>query len=303
MKCMGNSDENTVVRTDPWNCIPSADELGGKNCLVKIYPAAGAGGLIELPNASFVIGRDMTCDLDLGDKDVSRRHAVIEPTDEGFVISDLGSTNGTYVNGEAIGHKLLVAGDFIRVGGHIMKFLASDHIESQYHEAIYSMMICDGLTGARNRRHFLEILEKELARSRRHVRPLSLALIDLDHFKRVNDTFGHLVGDNVLREFAHRVSELVREDEVFARYGGEEFGVILDEATVEMAKRFAERVCRKVAEVPFTVGEEKLQITVSIGIGHTPGGERISVEEILQRADRNLYLAKHRGRNQVYTGE
>src|SRR5690606_7130003 len=182
-------------------------------------------------------------------------------------INDLGSTNGTFVNDEAIQERLLVAGDFVRIGAHIMKFLSSNHIESQYHEAIYGMMVSDGLTGASNRRYFLEALEKELARSRRHRRPLALAMIDLDHFKRINDSFGHLVGDNVLREFAQRVRHLVREDEVFARYGGEEFAVLLDEATAERAAQFGERVRERVAESPFLIGEQALTITVSIGIG------------------------------------
>lgn len=296
---MTQSDEITVVRPEPWNCIPNVEDLGGKNCLVKIYPGAGAGGLIELPMRQFVIGREEQCDLDLSDPDVSRRHAVINPTDDGFVINDLGSTNGTFVNDEAIQERLLVAGDFVRIGAHIMKFLSSDHIESQYHEAIYSLMVSDGLTGARNRRHFLEALEKELARSRRHKRPLSLAMIDLDHFKRINDSFGHLVGDNVLREFAHRVSNLVREDEVFARYGGEEFAVLLGEATVDAALLFAERVRKRIAERPFQIGDQNLTVTVSIGIGYTPGGEGIRTDELIQRADRQLYEAKRTGRNRV----
>jgi diguanylate cyclase (GGDEF)-like protein len=255
--------------------------------------------LIELPPRPFVLGRDPNSDLVVTDAGTSRRHASITWQNGRFVIADLGSTNGTFVNNLPIREKALAAGDFIRVGGHVMKFLSSDHIETQYHEVIYSLMITDGMTGVHNQRYLLEALEKELARSSRHRRPLAVCLIDIDNFKQVNDSYGHLAGDDVLREFCDRVRTLVRRDEVFARYGGEEFVVVLDEATREEACQFAERLRQKVADAPFAVDAEAIPVTVSIGIAHTDGRHPVTAAQMIARADEKMYEAKRTGRNRV----
>lgn len=276
-----------------------ATTVPGKNCLVPIYPPGTAGGLIELPPRPFVIGRDPICDLVLTDAGTSRRHATIQLKNGRFVIADLGSTNGTFVNNAMVSEQPLVAGDFIRIGGHIMKFLASDHVEAQYHEVIYSLMITDGLTGIHNLRYFHDALEKELARSNRHRRPLALAMIDIDHFKRINDTHGHLVGDDILREFCERVHSLVRRDEVFARYGGEEFVVVLDEATPGEAREFGERLRCIIADAPFAVEAEVIPVTISVGIAHTDGQRELSAAQLIAMADEKLYEAKRAGRNRV----
>ncbi|MGL4462964.1 MAG: diguanylate cyclase [Planctomycetia bacterium] len=271
----------------------------GRSCLVKIYPPGAGEGLFYLPQRSVILGRGPECDLDLVDSAVSRQHAVIEPSAGNFKISDLGSTNGTFINETKIDQRLLTPGDLIRIGSHIIKFLSSDHIEAQYHETIYSMMISDALTGVNNKRYFMEVLERELVRSARHKRPLSLVMFDVDHFKATNDTFGHLAGDAVLREMCHRIAVTIRKDELFARYGGEEFGVLLPEATLVEARIFAERIRRLVADTPLLIGSFTIPITISVGIAQTVGNREVTPVQLISEADRALYQAKKLGRNRV----
>lgn len=289
----------TTTQRVPQLQAPVAGEAG-KSCLIRIYPAGIQEGLIDLPgDHRFIIGRGSECDLELPDSAVSRQHACIELNGGRYHLVDLGSTNGTYVNDKLVRDRLLVSGDFIRVGTHIMKFLSSDHIETQYHETIYSMMITDGLTGIHNKRYFLEALEREIVRSQRHRRPLSLAILDIDRFKQLNDTYGHLAGDAVLREMCNRIKTTIRKDEVFARYGGEEFVVVLPEATHKDALGVAERLRLLVADIPFIIDSVQIQVTISIGLSQTCGGEDIDSATLLARADQNLYQAKRSGRNRV----
>lgn len=286
---------------------PGSGQARGKGYLIKIYPAGARDGLMELPVVNselpeFIIGRGSDCQLVLLDTEVSRQHALIKPHVEGtYMIQDMGSTNGTFVNDLRVErHRLLDAGDLIKIGSSIIKFLSSDHIEAQYHETLYSMMISDGLTGAHNKRFFLEVIEREMVRSQRHRRPLSLAIFDIDHFKEVNDTYGHLVGDAVLRELSRRVKAVVRKDEVFARYGGEEFVVVLPEATLKEARGFAERIRKLVECTPMVADSDTpIPVTISIGIAQTSGERPMTPEDLICEADRKLYEAKRSGRNCV----
>lgn len=287
----------TTQRVPQMNAARAEDS--GKSCLIRIYPAGIQEGLIDLPRDRYVIGRGSECNLELPDSAVSRQHACIEFEDNQYHLVDLGSTNGTYVNDKLVRKRQLVSGDFIRIGTHIMKFLSSDHIETQYHETIYAMMITDGLTGVHNKRYFLEALEREIVRSHRHRRPLSLAILDIDSFKKLNDSYGHLAGDAVLREMCNRIKTTIRKDEVFARYGGEEFVVVLPEASHRDAMGVAERLRSLVADIPFVIDSVQIQVTISIGIAQTCGGEDIDSATLIARADQKLYEAKRSGRNRV----
>ena len=290
--------DKTVVAQEGKSLIDSADSEQ-KTWLVTIYPAGIGHSLIEVPPSRFVIGRGSECDLMLADSDVSREHCAIEPRGEGHVLIDLSSTNGTFLNDNRIGEKPIQCGDYIRVGTHIMKFLSSDHVEVQYHETVYSMMINDGLTGIHNRRFFLDSLKRELARSTRHGRPLSLLIFDIDYFKKVNDTYGHLAGDAVLRELCNRIIPSIREDEVFARYGGEEFVVILPEATKSHARLVGERIRHIVADKPVELPGLSIPVTVSVGVAENDDNQNMTVEQLISQADAKLFEAKRAGRNQV----
>jgi diguanylate cyclase (GGDEF)-like protein len=271
----------------------------GPGYLVRLHPVVLGEGLVTLPQGTVIMGREGTCDLVLEDADVSRRHAALEFQDGMYRIRDLGSTNGTVVNQRRVKEHLLASGDIIRVGKVVLKFLRGSDVEKQYHETIYTMMISDGLTGIANKRYFLEALGRELSRSQRHGRPLSLVMMDLDHFKKVNDTYGHLAGDAVLRELCARVRKAIRSDEVFARYGGEEFAVLLPEATREQAALFADRIRQLAAAEPVDVEGTRVPITVSLGVAHTGGEAGVTAEELVGRADAKLYEAKKLGRNRV----
>jgi diguanylate cyclase (GGDEF)-like protein len=291
--------DRTVIpnNTRKWTKTDAAPEK--RSYLVQIYPLNAGYGLVELPAEKLTLGRDSSCDLVVVDDAVSRRHATIEPTDAGFLLVDEGSTNGTFVNDERIGRHVLAAGDRFRVGGHIFKFLADNHIEAQYHECVYAMATRDGLTAAFNKRYLLDALQRSITECERRVRPLALLMLDVDHFKAVNDTHGHLAGDEVLLGLCQRLRDLLRRDEVLARYGGEEFAVLVPETTLDDARSLAERLRSGVADAPLSTNQGPVNITVSIGIAGLLGGTSLTPLDFITEADRNLYTAKTGGRNRV----
>ncbi|MCE8014755.1 diguanylate cyclase [Halomonas sp. MCCC 1A17488] len=156
----------------------------------------------------------------------------------------------------------------------------------------------DDLTGLANRRRLMTRLDEEIARSNRHGSPLSLMLLDLDHFKRINDTWGHLQGDQVLAEFATLCHQLLREEDIIGRLGGEEFAVLLPLTPLVASHPLAERLRHAIAAHDF--GIEAGQVTASIGLAEYRLGE--SRDTLIGRADRSLYAAKHQGRNRVISG-
>jgi diguanylate cyclase (GGDEF)-like protein len=278
----------------------AAAALRREACLVHIYPSGPSmGRRYPLNGMPVVIGRGSDCGIQIDDHSVSRRHARIEPTDEGHIAVDLGSTNGTYVNNVPAGEQALKDGDYLRIGNCIYRYLGGGNVEAEYHEEIYRLAIIDGLTEVPNKRYLLEFLGRELARSARHERPLSLLLFDIDRFKSINDERGHLCGDHALRELAIAVKSIVRTEELFARYGGEEFALVLPECTPENAIAAAERIRALVEQHPFSFDGQPFQITVSVGVAATVGSEALSAIELIHRADEKLYEAKRSGRNRV----
>ncbi|MCA9173724.1 MAG: GGDEF domain-containing protein [Planctomycetales bacterium] len=271
---------------------------GGVGCLIRIHPADDVGGFWQLDGDAFVIGRVGECDIQVMDESVSRHHAAIRFDGVNYVVSDLGSTNGTFVNDERISEKVLEPEDRIRIGQQIFKYLAADDIEVQYHHTLYRMVTTDGLTQAHNRQYMEEALERELTRARRHQRPLAMLMMDIDHFKQVNDSHGHLAGDEVLREFSRR-ARLQLEDEIFCRYGGEEFAVVAGECDRDTAIALAESIRKAVAEKPFETSDGLLEVTVSIGVVEALTVGCQTVTELMSGADSLLYQAKESGRNQV----
>jgi diguanylate cyclase (GGDEF)-like protein len=271
----------------------------GHACLVWIYPSdAEIGKRIELEKDELTIGRGSEVDITIDRDSVSRRHAKIVQTGSQYAIIDLGSTNGTYVNDEPVSERTLRDGDLVKIGNAIYKFLSGGNVESAYHEEIYKLTIVDGLTQAHNKRYFMEFLERELARVSRTGRPLSLVMFDIDHFKVINDTHGHLTGDAILKDLCTRIRTTVRTDELLARYGGEEFVVVLPEANHEGGLEFAERIRDLVEAQPFTFEGDIVTVTISVGCATTMG-ETVSVTQFIKEADDNLYRAKRGGRNMV----
>ncbi len=257
------------------------------------------GRRLLLNDRQVTIGRDPDNTIVLKSDSVSRVHARIEPWEGGHRVVDNQSTNGTYRNNVLIkAQEMLVSGDYVQAGDAIFKYLAGDNIEVAYHEEIYRLTIEDSLTQVANKRALLDFLEKEFARAKRYQRPLSVIMVDLDHFKRVNDGFGHLMGDFVLREFARLVAARIRREELFARYGGEEFCVVLPELDRAAGHKFAEVIRAQIEEHSFEFEGNVLKMTASFGVSEL--SESMGrPDDLLLLADENLYKAKHEGRNRV----
>jgi two-component system cell cycle response regulator len=269
-------------------------------CLVHIYPTGPTMGTrYTLSESPIVLGRASDCDIRINDHSVSRRHARIQPGADGYYAVDLQSTNGTYVNDIPASMYKLKDGDYLRIGNCIYRFLMGGNVETEYHEEIYRLTIIDGLTEIHNKRYLMEFLDRELARSSRYNRPLSLVMFDIDRFKLINDEYGHLGGDFTLRELASRIKGSIRKEELFARYGGEEFAVVLPETPPEGAVVAADRLLKVVSQTPFRFEEKTYTVTISAGVSTTQGEIDISPLELIRRTDEKLYQAKNAGRNRV----
>jgi two-component system, cell cycle response regulator len=293
--CPDSESERTRVtrQIDPG---PTIHGPGGA-CIVVIY-GPDLGKRIELGTAPFQIGRSAKNDLFIDQESVSRHHARISFDGRSHWIQDLKSTNGTFLNDNPITENPLHDGDQIRIGQSILKFMTGENVELAYHEEIYRLMTVDGLTQIYNRRYFDEALERELNRSKRYQRVLSLIVFDIDHFKQANDTHGHLAGDGLLRQLASTVRARLRREDVFARTGGEEFGILLPEIPLEGARTTAEKVRRIVESMQVKYETTVIKCTISLGVVATDGTETTG-KDLYQRADENLYAAKNAGRNRV----
>jgi diguanylate cyclase (GGDEF)-like protein len=276
------------------------DEGSGNDCLVVIYTKEPAmlGKRFVLDKNPVRLGRGADNHIVLEGDSISRRHAHIDRRGGDWHIVDDGSTNGTYVNEEQIAREVRLSNaDRVKIGPTILKFLSGADAEAKYHEEIYNMTIIDGLTQIYNKRALFEALEREVIRARRHDRDLSVVMLDIDHFKRINDQYGHLAGDYALRELARVIQERIRRDEVFARYGGEEFAILLPETPLEGTSALAESLRSRIEQHNFVFQGERMPMTISLGCALLTEGD--SAKDLIQRADEKLYEAKRAGRNRV----
>ncbi len=192
-----------------------------------------------------------------------------------------------------------LSGQRLRFGGDdaLLAAIVDVTVQRQTHEVLVEQATHDQLTGLYNRRHVEDVLRKELDRAQRHARPLAVAMLDADHFKNINDTYGHQTGDEVLRAISDRCRRTLRSNDVLGRYGGEEFLIVFPETNLEEAGAVAERLRVAVAESPIQVGDNALAVTVSIGVASFAAGQ--DLEKLFERADSALYAAKQDGRNLV----
>lgn len=259
---------------------------------------------LQVSDRPFVVGRDGdVCDLYIDSPEISRHHAHIEMrSDQQLYVVDLNSTNGVFVNNQKVSEQRLEANDKIRLGPHsLWKFFYQDLEEYEYYQQLYANASEDYLTGALNRRSFLGILSREISFAIRHQRRVTLVLCDIDFFKKINDTHGHLVGDQILREFVQRLKQSIRQEDILARYGGEEFVLLLREIQPEQSVILIERLRQKIADSAFQTSEGFVPVTMSVGAVtyHHECLKVSSALELLQRPDELLYQAKERGRNCV----
>lgn len=267
-------------------------------CLVVIY-GLELGKKFNVGRPQTIVGRSSKADIQIDQEAVSRNHCKIINTGNAILLRDTESTNGTYVNDEVVDEYVLRDGDLVKVGRVIFKFLSGNNIESAYHEEIYRLTTIDGLTQAFNRRYFTETLERELGRAQRYRRDLSLLMFDIDRFKSVNDSHGHLAGDYVLRHLASVLRPRIRREDVFARYGGEEFAIILPELDLHSAMQFAEKIRKLVESTAFRFDDVVIPVTISVGAATMSAVPTSSPAEFVKIADDNLFAAKQGGRNRV----
>lgn len=269
------------------------------------------GTVVRIDRAKLTIGRDSeVVDLALDDDVASRVHAQIFAvnSDDGekhYWLSDLGSTNGTLLNGYLLPKqesKLLHDGDKIKVGRQLFKFALLDELEVEYQERVHELIVHDDLTGLLTRKSFTMELERELVRSQRHHHEFCVLMMDLDFFKKVNDTHGHLIGSEVLRLTAKVIQQTLRDSDVVARYGGEEFIAVLPETPKNKGLEAAERVREAMEFYQFPASlhdpEKRLTVRISIGVAEFPGDSN-NATALIECADVALYEAKSTGRNRV----
>src|SRR5690554_623577 len=264
------------------------------------------GHYISLGERTREVGRSDESDIIISDKGVSRRHACfyLRPNrmgdPDGFV-EDLGSSNGVYVNGERIqGAHQLHQGDKITLGTEtILRFTYQDEVDQAFQKRLLDAAINDGLTGMRNRAYFDQKIRAEFDYAARYNATLSLIIFDIDYFKQVNDTYGHVAGDAVLAHLGACMLEAVREEDFLARYGGEEFAMICRELSAEQGFQAAERLRKIVDEEVFKYGDVEIELTVSAGVASYPELAAKTHREFIAAADEALYRAKSVGRNRT----
>jgi diguanylate cyclase (GGDEF)-like protein len=272
-----------------------------KSAGLVVIEGMNLGSIYVLERGSYLIGRSPDAHIHIDNYLVSRFHAELRLNSGDpprCTLRDLESTNGTMVNDERVEERLLEDGDKIRVGDHVLKYVYQDEQDLKFHARVHEMIRYDDLTGLLAKSSFYKELSREISRSRRRGNPLSVLMMDIDHFKAVNDTHGHLVGSAVLQQIGVVIRDTFRGEDLSGRYGGEEFITFFPETSKADAIRGAERLRRRIADHMFRYRELRLQITISIGISTMPE-DGTGLEPLIQKADIALYEAKDLGRNLV----
>lgn len=271
-------------------------------CLI-LYSGADAGLPFDLEPGRLVIGRAPEVQVHIDNPGVSRRHAELHVTDDQVTLSDLGSINGTFINETRLAAPTaLKNGDLVRLGLMVFRFYERQSLEAALHDRIYRTATVDNGTEIFNRRYIFDTLKREMRLAAQHERPLAVVCYDLDHFKAVNDRYGHAAGDAVLKDSAMLLRASQQGAGVLGRLGGEEFALVLPNVGIEQALAVAERGRLAVAEHAFAVaapgGPTTHRQTLSAGIAMLSPG-MTEVTELLAAADHKLYASKNGGRNRV----
>lgn len=268
------------------------------SALLLVIQGPEQGREIQVAFEPIEIGRE-GCTLTIPHHLVSRRHACVERQGAGYLVRDLGSTNGTFVNDARISEQPLKDGDKIRVGKSILKFMVSTNPEVEYLRQMFESVHKDALTGIHNKRFFDQALAKALDDTTAAGSKLSLIVFDIDFFKKVNDTHGHSAGDHVLKRVTQVVGQQVRSSDVFARVGGEEFAIVLPHTALRVAASAAEFIRGAVEMAEFDFDGKTIPVTLSLGVAERDAATEEAADALYRRADAKLYEAKRGGRNQV----
>jgi diguanylate cyclase (GGDEF)-like protein len=266
---------------------------------------ASAGEVFSLDDEAgdlFVIGRAAVAAVKIDDPSISRQHCQIVRREGRLYVEDLGSRNGTRLNGNRVRVAALSEGDRIQVGSSaVLQLRFVDEVEDELSRRLLDDSTRDPLTGTYNRRYFHRRLEAELSYARRHGTGLACIVLDLDFFKTVNDTYGHVAGDAVLAAVGRALHACVRQEDVVSRFGGEEFSVLARVTSRQEASLFAERLRQCVLALRVALpSKQTISVTISAGVAELGECEAAGgVLDLLALADERLYRAKASGRNQV----
>ena len=261
-----------------------------------------AGRVLALPREDLIsLGRASECTYPFDDVSLSREHAQIMCIGPDYVFKDAGSTNGSYINEERVTRVTKLSdGDRVRLGSTItLRFALVDDKEEEALVGVYEAAVRDGLTGVFNRKHLEERIVAELDLAKRHGASLSVIMLDIDHFKHVNDTFGHLGGDAVLKNVAALVTQVIRQEDTLGRYGGEEFVVVCRGTAIDDAVALAERLRWTVWNALTQFESHAIRVTLSAGAASILCAGEATRTGLLGTADARLYKAKQGGRNRV----
>jgi two-component system cell cycle response regulator len=264
---------------------------------------------IPLDREEVILGRALEADVRVNDSRVSRIHAKITATNDNetgatsYLLTDLEAPSGTFLNGERISEETLHNGDKITIGKHILRFELLDEIDREYQHQIRRLLAHDDLTGLLSSRSFFSELRREAARAKQNDLPFCVLMMDIDHFKNVNDTYGHLTGSKTIEEIGLCITSTLRNGDVASRFGGEEFAAFLLDAEINQALVAAERIRQTIENQAFSVIKQGKpsgihHITMSIGISAYPVDSEDPIE-LVEMADSALYRAKRLGRNMV----
>lgn len=301
---LDHNDESEYVdttTTQAFGFIPViTPENKQRTAALIVLSGRSSGRSFTLGSDEVLIGRTPESTVRLDDDGVSRRHAKVIRSDGQWIIMDLNSTNGTYHDGERIQVLTLYDGAKIQLGmGTILRFQHQDVLDERFQQQMYESKTRDPLTEAHNKAYFKEAIDREVAYGQRHQQTLSLVMMDIDHFKKVNDTYGHQAGDLVLKIVASSVMGMIRKEDVFARYGGEEFALILRNTLPEMAVILAERIRRMIEKLEIVHNGRRIPCTMSLGIASMAAGSKLTPDALIEAADQRLYHAKAGGRNRT----
>lgn len=286
---------STFVQSRPGPEVLAEDQ---QQPLLVVMHGSLLGMTYAIRDEVIAIGRTANLDIPIDDENVSRRHAEITFDGSSVKIKDLDSTNGTFVNSQRITDTILHDGDLILIGRVLFKFIRSSSIENRFFDQMYALATTDFLTGIFNRQHIISRLESEFARSRRYNRPLSVLLYDIDHFKHVNDSFGHLAGDQLLMESSRLIGKSVRSQDYYGRFGGDEFMIICPETDLNNTVLLAQRLVQVLAKWSYSYQSRKLDFNISIGLAALSDEMRSAVD-LIAKADTLMYRSKQRGRNHI----
>jgi len=263
---------------------------------------------IPLEREEVIMGRALEADVRINDTKTSRKHARInaikdEDNNTTYVLTDLSSRSGTFLNGQKVRQETLQNGDKITIGEHILRFEFLDEIDREFHRQIHRLLSHDALTGLLSSRSFFSELRRESARAKAENRPFCVIMMDVDFFKNVNDTYGHLTGSKTLEEIGYCITQNLRSGDVASRFGGEEFAAFLLHAEIGQGLVAAERIRSEIEKQDFTVIRQgkpaaKHHITISAGVASFPE-DSSDVIELVEMADSALYRAKREGRNRI----